>query len=81
MSVLLPPPRCERGKGVKPRWAVHGVEFLIIASGPNYTKHLNDDEFAAFKVGLEFHTHYRNIGLILVSKYTSLVVAKLTTLT
>ena len=42
--------RCERGKGVKPRWAVHGVEFLIIASGPNYTKHLNDEEFAAFKV-------------------------------
>ena len=37
---------------MKPRWAVHGVEFLIIASGPNYTKHLNDEEFAALKVRL-----------------------------
>ena len=35
---------------MKPRWAVHGVEFLIISSGPTYTQHLNDEEFAAFKV-------------------------------
>ena len=35
---------------MKPRWAVHGVEFLIISSGPTYTQHLSDEEFAAFKV-------------------------------
>ena len=45
--------RCERGKGVKPRWAVHGVEFLIISSGPTYTQHLSDEEFASFKVRIE----------------------------
>lgn len=42
--------RCERGRGIKPRWAAHGIEFLIIASGPGYTRHLVDDEFASYKV-------------------------------
>ncbi len=48
MSFVLQ--RCERGRGIKPRWAVHGIEFLLIASLPNYTSHLAEEEFATYKV-------------------------------
>ena len=41
--------RCERGRGIKPRWASHGIDFLYIASSPNFTKFVSDEEFGAFK--------------------------------
>lgn len=37
--------RCERGRGKKPRWASHGLEFLCVATDPLYTKHLTPQEF------------------------------------
>ncbi|KAH8353846.1 hypothetical protein KR084_008487 [Drosophila pseudotakahashii] len=41
--------RCERGRGMRPRWASQGLEFLILACDPQITQHLNDDEFEALK--------------------------------
>ena len=37
--------RCERGRGIKPRWAAYGVDFLLMASSPQFTKHMTDEEF------------------------------------
>lgn len=37
--------RCERGRGVRPRWANQGLEFLINACDPHNTKHLADKQF------------------------------------
>lgn len=45
--------RCERGRGIKPRWASHGVEFLFMASNPSYTKQISDEEFTDFKKMVE----------------------------
>ncbi len=45
--------RCDRGKGVKPRWATHGIDFLYMASSPAYTKHVDNDEFSEFKAMIE----------------------------
>lgn len=41
--------RCERGRGVRPRYASQGLEFLIIACDPLITKHLSDSEFENLK--------------------------------
>lgn len=41
--------RCERGRGIKPRWAAHGIDFLFLASDPRFTRYVTDDEFCAFK--------------------------------
>ncbi|XP_016985072.1 mitogen-activated protein kinase kinase kinase 4 isoform X1 [Drosophila rhopaloa] len=41
--------RCERGRGMRPRWASQGLEFLILACDPQITQHLDDDEFEALK--------------------------------
>ncbi|XP_059082749.1 mitogen-activated protein kinase kinase kinase 4-like isoform X4 [Tigriopus californicus] len=41
--------RCERGRGIKPRWATHGIDFLLMTSSPNYTKQLNDKSFPEFR--------------------------------
>ncbi|XP_077286327.1 mitogen-activated protein kinase kinase kinase 4 isoform X2 [Arctopsyche grandis] len=41
--------RCERGKGRRPRWASHGLEFLMLTCDPQHTKHLSDVEFEKFK--------------------------------
>lgn len=45
--------RCERGRGVKPRWANQGLEFLIIACDPSNTKHLTDAEFLDLKAKMD----------------------------
>ncbi|XP_044726764.1 mitogen-activated protein kinase kinase kinase 4 isoform X2 [Chrysoperla carnea] len=45
--------RCERGRGKKPRWASHGLEFLCVATDPLYTKHLTPQEFEDFKNEIE----------------------------
>ncbi|XP_017112092.1 mitogen-activated protein kinase kinase kinase 4 isoform X1 [Drosophila elegans] len=41
--------RCERGRGMRPRWASQGLEFLILACDPQITQHLDDHEFEALK--------------------------------
>ncbi|XP_033099180.1 mitogen-activated protein kinase kinase kinase 4-like [Anneissia japonica] len=41
--------KCEKGKGRKPRWAQHGLDFLIIACDPKNIAHLEDDEFQDLK--------------------------------
>ncbi|XP_055585576.1 mitogen-activated protein kinase kinase kinase 4 isoform X4 [Uranotaenia lowii] len=41
--------RCERGRGVRPRWAYQGLEFLISACDPQCTAHLSSEEFEDLK--------------------------------
>ncbi|XP_068627195.1 mitogen-activated protein kinase kinase kinase 4 [Battus philenor] len=41
--------RCERGRGLRPRWASQGLEFLMLACDPWNTKHLTDEEFEDLK--------------------------------
>ncbi|XP_045496385.1 uncharacterized protein LOC123694837 [Colias croceus] len=41
--------RCDRGRGLRPRWASQGLEFLMLACDPYNTKHLTDEEFEALK--------------------------------
>lgn len=41
--------KCERGRGVRPRWAAQGLEFLIAACDPTNTKHLTETEFDDLK--------------------------------
>ncbi|XP_006619036.1 mitogen-activated protein kinase kinase kinase 4 [Apis dorsata] len=45
--------RCERGRGLRPRWANQGLEFLIIVCEPQYTKHLTDEEFEELKTCMD----------------------------
>ncbi|KAM7360361.1 mitogen-activated protein kinase kinase kinase 4 isoform 2-T3 [Cochliomyia hominivorax] len=41
--------RCERGRGMRPRWASQGLEFLILACDPQITRHLDEEEFENLK--------------------------------
>ncbi|XP_058813775.1 mitogen-activated protein kinase kinase kinase 4 [Topomyia yanbarensis] len=41
--------RCERGRGLRPRWANQGLEFLISACDPQCTSHLRNAEFEDLK--------------------------------
>ncbi|CAH0724063.1 unnamed protein product, partial [Brenthis ino] len=41
--------RCDRGRGLRPRWASQGLEFLMLACDPCNTKHLSDEEFEELK--------------------------------
>ena len=41
--------RCERGRGLRPRWANQGLEFLMTVCEPLNTKHLTDEEFEELK--------------------------------
>lgn len=45
--------RCERGRGVRPRWATLGLEFLIAACDPSNTRHLSDAEFDDLKTKMD----------------------------
>lgn len=45
--------RCERGRGVRPRWATLGLEFLISACDPSNTRHLTDEEFDDLKTKMD----------------------------
>lgn len=45
--------RCERGRGLRPRWANQGLEFLITVCEPHYTKHLTDQEFEELKTCMD----------------------------
>lgn len=41
--------RCERGRGMRPRWAYQGLDFLVTVCDPHNTKYLSDDEFEELK--------------------------------
>ncbi|XP_030370618.1 mitogen-activated protein kinase kinase kinase 4 isoform X2 [Scaptodrosophila lebanonensis] len=41
--------RCERGRGMRPRWASQGLEFLILACDLQITQHLDDRSFEELK--------------------------------
>ncbi|GAB1859206.1 Mitogen-activated protein kinase kinase kinase 4 [Camponotus japonicus] len=45
--------RCERGRGLRPRWANQGLEFLITVCEPQNTKHLTDQEFEELKTCMD----------------------------
>jgi mitogen-activated protein kinase kinase kinase 4 len=42
--------RCERGRGIRPRWAAQGLEFLMCACDPQNTRHLGEEEFQKLKL-------------------------------
>ncbi|XP_059490886.1 mitogen-activated protein kinase kinase kinase 4 isoform X2 [Neocloeon triangulifer] len=44
---------CERGRGLRPRWANQGLEFLITACEPEKTKYLADEEFEELKLQID----------------------------
>jgi hypothetical protein len=37
--------RCERGRGVRPRWANQGLDFLMTVCEPQNTNFLDDQQF------------------------------------
>ncbi|KAH8359405.1 hypothetical protein KR093_006522, partial [Drosophila rubida] len=41
--------RCERGRGMRPRWASQGLEFLMLACDLQITQHLDDRQFEELK--------------------------------
>ncbi|XP_011302780.1 mitogen-activated protein kinase kinase kinase 4 isoform X2 [Fopius arisanus] len=45
--------RCERGRGLRPRWANHGFEYLMTVCEPSNTKYLSDREFEALKEAMD----------------------------
>lgn len=45
--------RCERGRGLRPRWASQGFDFLIAACDPHNTKHLTDKQFEELKIMMD----------------------------
>lgn len=45
--------RCERGRGVRPRWATQGLEFLINACDPLHTRCLSESEFDDLKTKMD----------------------------
>jgi MEKK4 N-terminal len=44
---------CERGRGLRPRWANQGLEFLMSACEPDKTKYLSDVEFEELKLQID----------------------------
>ncbi|ETN66892.1 mitogen-activated protein kinase kinase kinase [Anopheles darlingi] len=44
---------CERGRGLRPRWANQGLEFLIAACDPTCTSHLTNAEFDDLKLKMD----------------------------
>ncbi|CRK88476.1 CLUMA_CG002214, isoform A [Clunio marinus] len=45
--------RCERGRGLRPRWAATGLDFLIIACDPHNTEQINEKEFEELKSAMD----------------------------
>ncbi|RUS75685.1 hypothetical protein EGW08_016551 [Elysia chlorotica] len=41
--------RCERGKGMRPRWATQGLEFIALACEPKNIVYLSDTDFQDFQ--------------------------------
>ncbi|GAB0094149.1 mitogen-activated protein kinase kinase kinase 4 [Sergentomyia squamirostris] len=45
--------RCERGRGLRPRWAAQGFDFLITACDPSNSRHLSEKEFEEMKAMMD----------------------------
>lgn len=45
--------RCERGRGLRPRWAAMGLDFLIIACDPYNTEQIDEKEFEDLKSAMD----------------------------
>jgi hypothetical protein len=45
--------RCERGRGMRPRWAYQGLEFLLTVCDPRNTNHLTEKEFEDLKRNMD----------------------------
>lgn len=45
--------RCERGRGLRPRWAATGLDFLIIACDPHNTEQIDDKDFEELKSSMD----------------------------
>lgn len=45
--------RCERGRGMRPRWAYQGLDFLLTVCEPQNTKFLTDAEFEDLKRNMD----------------------------
>lgn len=45
--------RCERGRGLRPRWAATGLDFLIIACDPHNTEQIDEKEFEQLKSAMD----------------------------
>ncbi|KAK0097700.1 hypothetical protein PV326_014408 [Microctonus aethiopoides] len=45
--------KCERGRGLRPRWANHGLEYLMIVCDPLNTRYLSNDEFEELKTNMD----------------------------
>lgn len=45
--------RCERGRGLRPRWAAQGLDFLIIACDPHNTEQIDEKEFEDLKSAMD----------------------------
>ncbi|XP_053605518.1 mitogen-activated protein kinase kinase kinase 4 isoform X2 [Plodia interpunctella] len=45
--------RCDTGRGLRPRWASQGLEFLMLACDPCNTKHLSEDEFKELEAQMD----------------------------
>ncbi|XP_048506193.1 mitogen-activated protein kinase kinase kinase 4 isoform X2 [Athalia rosae] len=44
---------CDRGRGLRPRWANQGLDFLMTVCEPLNTKHLTDQEFEELKTCMD----------------------------
>ncbi|XP_071800919.1 mitogen-activated protein kinase kinase kinase 4-like [Asterias amurensis] len=40
---------CEKGRGTRPSWANHGMDFLVVASEPRNVAHLSNEDFLDMK--------------------------------
>ena len=45
--------RCERGRGLRPRWAATGLDFLIIACDPHNTEQIDEKDFEELKSAMD----------------------------
>nr|CAD7417974.1 unnamed protein product [Timema cristinae] len=45
--------RCERGRGLRPRWANHGLDFLNTVCEPENTQYLSDSDFEKLKSSID----------------------------
>ncbi|CAH1165116.1 unnamed protein product [Phyllotreta striolata] len=45
--------RCERGRGMRPRWAYQGIDFLLTVCEPANTRYLNEGQFEELKKNMD----------------------------
>ncbi|KAL3279949.1 hypothetical protein HHI36_017455 [Cryptolaemus montrouzieri] len=45
--------KCDRGRGMRPRWAYQGLEFLVTVCEPRNTKYLSENEFEELKKNMD----------------------------